>query len=94
MIVTWSEIHDRLRPHDQPGVLVYGVPENGMILTSLLRRALAVSDPEQASIILDDYIHEGGVREHYSLKYRKIFVALFDRPVLMPWMVTSQGFRK
>lgn len=94
MVVTWNEIRLALEPHDRPGVLVYGIPPNGMMLAALLQKAISVPSPEQASIILDDYLDIGEVREYYSKTYNKFFITLFDRPVILPWMATSQGLRK
>ena len=93
-VVSWHDVKTALAPHDKPGVLVFGIPPNGAILASLLLKAIAVQEPDNCSIILDDYIDVGEVREYYQLKYKKIFIALFDRPVLMPWNCTTQGLRK
>ena len=91
---TWDEIKRRLAQHDSPGVLIYGIPPNGMILASMLHRALAVQTPEESTVILDDYKDKGEVRQYYSERYKKFFITLFDEPVLMPWATYTQGLRK
>jgi GTP cyclohydrolase I len=97
--VHWSEIKVRLADSgvDRARERVYGVPRNGMVIASLLRHADVVTEPESATVFLDDLVDSGRTRDNYHRKYPGTpFRALYDKKngdgkdwIVFPWETES-----
>jgi GTP cyclohydrolase I len=100
--ISWKEVLERLDKLDSSHLTIYGVPKGGMILTAFLQHAQAVTNPEEADIILDDVIDSGATMKYYKDKYPTIeFIALFDKRreyknqwIVMPWEQDHPGKQK
>jgi len=91
--LTWEDVLQKLARFDKPGVVIYGVPKGGMIITGFLKYAMITYSPNQADIILDDIYDSGNTQNYYSNNYPEIeFRALFNKKsdfgnqwVVFPW---------
>jgi len=88
--ITWAEVQDALFPFDQPQQTIYGVPKGGMIACSLLQHARVTTDPNNASVILDDLVDSGATSSYYQENYpHASFEALFYKEsgewLVLPW---------
>lgn len=95
-IITWKEILLRANNLDK-SLKYYGVPRGGQPIAALLN---PVDTPQEADIIIDDLIDSGSTREYYITKYKKPFIALFDKQtekelqnkwLIFPWELNEQS---
>ena len=91
--ISWDEFFELLKPWDQKGNLIYGVPKGGMIATGFLMEADTTVYPGRATIILDDLVDSGATRGHFVKEFPHIpFHALIDKQkegtkdwIVFPW---------
>lgn len=80
--LSWDDVRANLAMFDHEGERVYGVPRGGMIAASLLRKAEVVTDPIDATWILDDLIDSGRTRQRYLCYSDALFGAVLDKSAL------------
>jgi len=72
--ISWNEIKKRVGQLDK-SKKYYGVPRGGQYISAMLN---PVDTIEECDIIIDDLIDSGKTRKEYA-KYKKPFVAIFDK---------------
>jgi GTP cyclohydrolase I len=72
--INWKEIKNRVNQLDK-SKKYYGVPRGGQYISAMLN---PVDSIEECDIIVDDLIDSGKTRKDYA-KYKKPFVAIFDK---------------
>ena len=89
--LTWEDIMARIeyvkkKNKIKPNTKIYGVPKNGMIITSFFG-CVSVYDPEKADFIIDDIIDSGKTKKKYKKLYpKKKFIALFEKDKKNTWI--------
>ncbi len=77
--ITWDEVFKRLKPIDKKENIIYGIPYEGMIVSSFLKNAKVTASPEKANIILDVVIASGLTEFRWKDIYKdKEFYGLID----------------
>ena len=99
--ITWDDIFKRLRTFEKglgSDDIVYGVPKAGMILTGLLNNVNITTNPDSATVILDDLIDSGKTAKYYMDKYPDAgFYALYNKKsddtrwYVFPWEQEHPG---
>lgn len=103
--ITWEQVEERIKEFENQldftlNNKVYGIPNGGMICAGLLQRTHLVTNPNEATVFLDDLCDSGKTAEKYVMKYLKPVYTLFNKQteenlknkwLIFPWEAEHPG---
>ena len=103
--ITWEQVKERINDFENSLDFtqfnrVYGIPNGGMICAGLLKKTETTTNPNEATIFLDDLLDSGKTATSYIQKYGKKFHVLFnkqeeeeikDKWLIFPWEAEHPG---